>query len=200
MKRVFVCFCFGCLASAPTAASDLEAGSCGPVKLMESGHAYPLKSSPPPARVRSKPVQAPRLHLRFQDRLEGTPPGDLEILVCYDWRWFQYPYPETLFGSWEISYECRRCRLDSEGAVTVAAHEVTPRGWYEGWLRFGRQPRFEGVRLTVDRRGSSQSFPYLTGKTLQRLREDGADPVRLETADLEVTASPAVATSVPQSP
>ncbi len=181
-NSIFALFPVMALSGSVLSGGEISAGQCGPPRPVhgievDAGQGFPLP------RVVAEAVWVPVLDVNFRDRRSGQPLAQATVSVCYDWRWFRYPYPETLLGAWQLSFECRQCRLDGAGRLSIPAHAVTPRGWYDGWLRFGREPRFEGIRLELDGGGYTRSFPYLTARHLRELAREGSSPIVLSAAD-----------------
>ncbi len=167
-------------------AGGVEPGSCGSVADPAQGQSAREAPASPP-RVQGAPFEVPGLQIRLRPRA-GELPAGTSVTVCYDWRWFSYPHPEKLFGAWSVSYQCRPCRLDSKGEVYVPPHTVVARGWYDGWLRFGRSPRFQGLRFEVAQ-ADTQTFARLTRRRLERLREGKESVLQAESADWSLEAT-----------
>ncbi len=179
-------------ASSP-AENEIAPGGCGAELAAGGGQLGPgMIPAEDTVEVWGKPVEVPELKLQATEA--GAPMRDARLSVCYDWRWYSYPYPETLFGAWEINYECRSCRLAEGGSATVPPHQIEPRGWYNGWLLFGRKPSFVGLRFEISSGGYSYSLSHVTPKQLGQLKEGRIGELRLQNADIEVTISVAAPT------
>src|SRR6185503_1509573 len=76
--------------------------------------------------------QVPGMKVRITRAEDGRVEANKELIIRYVWGWHEYPYPESLFGTWSMAYEIVNCTTDETGTVVVPPHKVIPRGWYDG--------------------------------------------------------------------
>ena len=138
------------------------------------------------AKILGTPFRIPALQVRLVN--SNGPVAASEITVCYDWKWFRYPYPKKVFGAWETSYECFSCTLGQAEQLKMLAHTVQPRGWYRGWRRWGRKPQFVGLRFGWEVGGELLDFSHLGKQDLQSLVRGRRDfiPLSNRKSSLEI--------------
>jgi len=94
----------------------------------------------------------PRMRVRFIDSKTGQPLKTKSVKVHYRWRWLEYPYSEHAWGAWAEASDSCTCHPDKDGWIEVPAHEVVPRGWYDGkytrWP-YPKKPRFDQIEIVA---------------------------------------------------
>ena len=94
----------------------------------------------------------PRMRIRFINGATQRPLEVKGITVNYDWLWLEYPYSEHAWGAWSDAADSLSCQPDQEGWIALPAHEVLPRGWYDGkYTRWPwpHRPHFESVEVVA---------------------------------------------------
>jgi hypothetical protein len=105
-----------------------------------------------PAVIFGKKYKVPPLRVRLIDAATGSRLENKSISVNYGWRWLEYPYPEHSMGAWSDAADRLSCESDVNGWIETPAHEVKPRGWYDGkYTRFPwpRPPSFTEVEIVA---------------------------------------------------
>ena len=115
-----------------------------------------------PAVIFGRAHSVPAMRLRLIDGSFGMPLGNQGITVSYSWEWWEYPYPEHLWGTWSVTADRLECALDAPGGLESPPHQVQPRGWYDGKHTrrpWPRKPHFTGVDIVpVTRRSLLPGF------------------------------------------
>jgi len=156
---------------APTGVPKPHA-ACG---VVEKGYGQPQR---PPV-VFGKPYTVPKFRLRVTDEATGAPVAGREVFVRYVWRWFEYPYPEHIFGAWSEAFDLVKCVTDEEGFVEMSEFRVTPGGWYRGKMLLGQKPEFKHLDVSVHMDAYIRHV-LITKRELERQKKSKTDTVTLK--------------------
>jgi hypothetical protein len=105
-----------------------------------------------PAVIFGKRFPVGPVRIRLIDGEKGMPIEYKEIRIVYGWRWLEYPYSEHDWGAWNDTGDKLSCQLDLNGWIEAPAHEVQPRGWYNGkYTRWPwpKRPHFTEVEIVA---------------------------------------------------
>jgi hypothetical protein len=93
------------------------------------------------------PQTFPALQVQLLEEDSGRKVDSDAVQFVYSWRWLQPPTPAHPHGGWVETADTVSCRISFDGTIEAAAHEVRPRGWYDG--EPSKKPEFTGVALLV---------------------------------------------------
>ncbi len=131
-------------------ANTAQAQTCGEISGPQSLEDAYIKQPAP--LIFGDHYQVPRMRIRFLDQATGQTLKAVSVKIHYRWRWLEYPYSEHAWGAWSQAADSCTCHPDKDGWIEVPAHEVVPRGWYDGkytrWP-YSKKPRFERVEIVA---------------------------------------------------
>ena len=126
--------------ASPSAPGDQE--KCGSIK------AAPFSRTDAPV-IFGEPYIVPAIELKVVDESTGKPLARNQVIIHYEWLWWEYPYPERPLGVWSGASELTQCVTDEDGKIALPEHKVEPRGWYNGKMATGRKPKFDKLSVQV---------------------------------------------------
>ena len=172
MKHIFL-FAIAVLAIGQQSGPEMKPHSaCG---VVEPGYGHPQKAPV----IYGKPYLVPKFRLLVTDKVTGVPIAERDVSVRYMWRWFEYPYPERVFGVWSETYELVKCTSNSHGEVEISEFKVEPIGWYKGKMLMGRKPEFTHLDVSVHLE-KHITHVQITKKDLERYRRSKADTIPIK--------------------
>ena len=121
----------------------------------------------PPMTFGEKRV-VPAMQIKLLDAETGRKIDSDDVRVIANWRWFQPPGPKHPRGTWTETGDTLGCRMNSAGEIKTAAHEVRPRGWYDG--KYMRRPEFTGIAI-AEVNGDGHIKVTLKPEDLKRFQE-----------------------------
>jgi len=160
--------------------------ACG---VVEEGYGRLQK---PPV-IYGKPYIVPKLRLVFTDEQTGRPIAKRQVIVRYVWRWWEYPYPDRLFGVWSDTNDLVRCTTSDQGEVEVSEFRVVPSGWYKGKMLMGRRPEFTHLDVSIHLEKQITQI-RLTKDDLKHYRSSKADIIPLRVSPMSPLPQQAWAT------
>jgi hypothetical protein len=125
-----------------TTSTSSDQEKCGSIK------ATPFSRTDAPV-IFGEPYIVPAIELRVTDDSTGKPQAGKQVIIHYQWLWWEYPYPERPLGVWSEASELTQCVTDEDGKIILPEHKVEPRGWYNGEMLKGRKPKFDKLSVQV---------------------------------------------------